>query len=299
MTPACPPYDSCLREACLRRLACGKQALGRQALWRSEVGRRARLLLILLLLAGGAQILNCYAQTSESKEQAKKLLRSKPIHFLENKGQIMDAEGNPVPSVLFKAESPNADLYITDKGVTFLFFEINDGEGEREEKPNEVKYAKVDMELSGAKIKKENIVKENPSATDFNFFFTHCPDGIYGVKEYEEFTVKEIYPGIDWRWYNNKNGIKHEFIVHPGADASRIKWSYKWQKSVNKNEKGELVIEAPLGEYKESKPFCFEKNSGKEISCDYQIQRSGVHFDLDTYNHEDTLVIDPGMDLQW
>ena len=46
------------------------------------------------------------------KEQATQWIQKQPVKFLENKGQMTDMDGNPVPFVLFKAESPNMNMYI-------------------------------------------------------------------------------------------------------------------------------------------------------------------------------------------
>ena len=56
-----------------------------------------------------------------SNDQFKDYLKSKPVRFIENKGQIMDVNSRPVPFVLFKAEAPGMNLYITERGLTYVF----------------------------------------------------------------------------------------------------------------------------------------------------------------------------------
>ena len=36
-------------------------------------------------------------------------MKNQPVKFLENKGQMMDMAGNPVPFVLFKVEAPGVN----------------------------------------------------------------------------------------------------------------------------------------------------------------------------------------------
>ncbi|MFO0357618.1 MAG: hypothetical protein ACK50A_11750, partial [Sphingobacteriaceae bacterium] len=55
------------------------------------------------------------------------------VSFLENKGQMMDTEGKPVPFVLFKAEAPGMNVYITEKGLTYVFVKIEEDEDEEKE----------------------------------------------------------------------------------------------------------------------------------------------------------------------
>ncbi|MFH0865912.1 MAG: hypothetical protein V1904_06940 [Bacteroidota bacterium] len=53
-------------------------------------------------------------------------MQSEPVQFLENKGQMTDMDGNPVPFVLFKAEAPGMDMYITEKGLTYVFIKAEE-----------------------------------------------------------------------------------------------------------------------------------------------------------------------------
>ena len=54
-----------------------------------------------------------YEEKTVSKDQFKNYSKSKPVRFIENKGQIVDVNSRPVPFVLFKAETPGMNLYIT------------------------------------------------------------------------------------------------------------------------------------------------------------------------------------------
>jgi gliding motility-associated-like protein len=242
--------------------------------------------------------------------------------FIENVGQMKDMDGNPVPFVFFKAEAPGMNIYITKKGITYLFFkkekkEKKNEKGEclladTEEENIKIEWERMDVELKGCSIKKENIIKENASITHFNFFYPHCSNGIYGVKEYKKIIIKEVYPGIDWVLYNSsEKGFKYDFIVHPGADYKNIQLIYKSKKRIAINAEGEIEVHTRSGNMKEQSPVSFYE--GKELKTifkqNYQknISINGdngfetsiafyfplVNFDLTTSN----LIIDP--QLTW
>ena len=59
--------------------------------------------------------------TPDSNSKAAQLIQNLPVQFIENKGQMVDMEGKPVPSVLYKAEVAGLNLYITEKGLTYVF----------------------------------------------------------------------------------------------------------------------------------------------------------------------------------
>ena len=218
----------------------------------------------------------------ELKTKAKEWTKKSSVKFLENKGQMVDMEGKPVPFVLFKAEAPGLDMFITEKGITYMTLaaDVNE-EKEREEKEHEnilptqhaeekvnIKWERIEMELAGVCIKKENIIKEGGDATDFNFFYPHCPDGIYGIKEYEKITIRNVYPGIDWVLYNStNNGFKYDFVVHPNADYKQIQLLYKSRKPVKINANGEIELSTVHGAITENAPVSFL--NGQEIKTEF------------------------------
>ncbi|MEM4326318.1 MAG: SBBP repeat-containing protein, partial [Candidatus Pacearchaeota archaeon] len=199
--------------------------------------------------------------------------------FLENRGQMMDMEGRPVPFVLFKAEAPGINLWITEKGITLQTIKV-EGEHRRSEVERKMPgreaeritlyWDRIDVELKGARIKRENIVKEGSSVTDFNFFYPHCPNGIYGVKEYEKITIKEVYPGIDGVWYKHpQKGYKYDFVVHPGADYKQIELVYRSKTPVKINERGELELYTEYGNIKENTPVSYYQ--GKTLNTKFKL----------------------------
>ena len=57
----------------------------------------------------------------EIKKRVSASMSNRPVKFLENKGQMMDVNNKPVPFVLFKAEAQGVNVYITEKGLTYVF----------------------------------------------------------------------------------------------------------------------------------------------------------------------------------
>jgi len=269
--------------------------------------------------------------TPEQKIQARQWMKNQPaslsgrqVKFLENKGQMMDMDGNPVPFVLFKAEGPGVNLFITKEGLTWQTLKIeeheNDDNNEQEAFPQPLLYPekqeglvkiaweRLDVLLKGATIKKENIIKENPSQGIFNFFYPHCPNGIYGVREYDKITIKDVYPGIDWVFYNsNEKGFKYDFIVHPGADYKLIELVYKSKTPVKINSNGEIELWTQYGNITENAPLSFLQN--EEIPTKFLLKnynnflvnnekgyKTSIVFFLPErigVNPKSTLVIDP------
>ena len=251
------------------------------------------------------------------KETINQKLSASPVRFLENMGQMTDTDHKPVPFVLFKVSAPGMDVYLTEKGLTYVFVKIEEGHEKdrsimqtgQEKKEKKIEMSWVNLHLSGASIKRDNIIKTGESVQDFNYFYGHCPDGIYGVKEYEGITVKDVYPGIDWVLYgSNKTGMKYDFVVHPGADPNLVKLIYESEKPLNMDLEGNLHLQTPLGKLTEEAPYCYLQESRLEIPSLYNIRTLDDHhtevtFQLSPLNREEgvenlkskvqTLIIDP------
>jgi hypothetical protein len=239
--------------------------------------------------------------------------------FIENKGQLINDKGAPVPFVLFKSSAPGIDYFITTSGITYVFSKPNEYDEENGQHSEEdfiserskdkheaiiFQKEKIELLLQDANIQAANIIKEGGSTFHYNFFFAHCPKGIYDVKEYEEVTIREIYPGIDWVLYgNSSNGVKYDFVVHPGADVSRIKLLYRSAKAARLGTDGQIALRTALGELTENAPLSYVKNDGRKIRSAFKLIRTEKHSkfseslfqfegDFKQYN-EQTVIIDP------
>ncbi len=247
--------------------------------------------------------------------------------FIENQGQMTDMDDNAIPNVFFKTEAPNLNIWITNKGLVIQTFnvrkvplkdsELSEMDKEEEKRKGKRKtnkiwdWERVDIELAGASIKKENIFKEIPLQANFNFFYAHCPDGIYGVKEHEKITIKEVYPNIDWVLYRKQDGtFKYDFVVHPGANYKQIKLLYKSKTPIKINEQGEVELYTAYGNVKENKPVSFYENQEVITNFKQNYQRpitingtqayeTSISFNLNTQleTFNSKLTIDP--QLTW
>ena len=183
--------------------------------------------------------------TASDEAKARQWMKKQSRYFIENKGQIANSEGKAADNVLFKANFGNCDIYITTEGISYVFLRLSEAKsreqsdsGTEERKPrfndseltknHIISYYRMDMKLVGAVINKDSIIKEQQgNQGHYNYFYPHCPDGIYNVNEYGKITIKSIYPGIDWIIYTNTESeshpLKYDFIIHPQADYKQIK----------------------------------------------------------------------------
>jgi gliding motility-associated-like protein len=283
---------------------------------------KRKLLLIFLFLHLFSTTSTAYAlpfgkEKDQNVAQAKQYVKSRPVEFLENKGQMTDMNHQPVPFVFYKAEASGMDFYITEKGLTYVFIKSEEEivELEADTKPVGMPFNKdehiktewnrIDMTLQGASIKKENIVTEGDSKNFSQYFLPHCPDGITDVHSYKKVTIKNIYPNIDWVFYNSsEKGFKYDFVVHPGASYKQIEMVYSSLNPLQLDKKGNIEIETEIGSLTENAPVSFvdgKKIESKFIKTLNKKNENGgyntkIHFlikDIINSNLKTNLVIDP------
>ncbi len=244
--------------------------------------------------------------TFGSKEQFVPVIKT-PIIFTENNGQY---QNSPSARILFKAEATGTSIFLTEKGLSYYFLRS------RKLRDTSVKscnfgYCRFDIELKGADIRKENIVKEEECDFSYNFIYPHCPKGIYGTKAYGRLTVKDIYPGIDWVLYTKaNNSFKYDFIIHPGADAKTIRLLYRTLHPLQL-ENGDIKIRSEDFLFSEQAPVSSVQETFSNVQSDFLIldikkkqqdafsfYETEIGFQLDTYAKDRTLVIDP-LQLWW
>ncbi|MBL7891889.1 MAG: SprB repeat-containing protein [Bacteroidia bacterium] len=249
----------------------------------------------------------------ELKAKADKCMakQQSSIGFLENKGQMVDMNGHPVPFVLFRLETPDMDIYVTEKGLSYVFKEIKiiekgeeeengiaaglgQGNNDVEQEEIDMKWQRVDANLPGAVIDRRNIIPGERSGTEhYNFFQPNCPDGIYDVKKYKDVTIRNIYPGIDWVLRSTEHGMKYDFIVNPGASVSQIQIQYDHikDKDIKLLADGSVRVKVGMGTISEAAPVSFQE--GHELKTKFELNGRTISFSLPDHNSSKELDIDP------
>ena len=117
--------------------------------------------------------------------------------FAGNRGQLSK-------EVLLYSKNSNFNIYITKEGLSFVIYANEKTENQKESK---ILYSRIDYDLIGGNIKKENITFENEIENYYeNYYTQYAPDGILFVRLYRKVRIKEVYPGIDWILRYDENG---------------------------------------------------------------------------------------------
>ena len=218
------------------------------------------------------------------------------VAFIENKGQIAAADGKPAAGVYFKATGIDPGIFVTDKGLTYVFYKREADPQTRQTKS--LSWSRIDMSLKGARISDEKMTKEGALGGTSNFYYAHCPNGVVTVQSWQKITFHDVYPGIDWVLKADaEEGLAYDFVVHPGADLSAIRIVYSGAEQLQLIDKNtRVLLKSAYGEMYEGALRVFQQD-GEEVNAQFVRKGNEVSFDIRDRNPQYQLIIDPP--LQW
>lgn len=139
------------------------------------------------------------------------------------------------------------------------------------------------------------IIPDKPLEAYNNYFIGNDPSKwASNCKIYQAVSYKNVYPGVDVRYYTSEGRLKYDIIVNPGAAVDKIAMHFDGVDGLEvRNEK--LVIKTSVDDVLELKPYTYQPLSSgrKEISNQYQVKGNIVTFKLGNYDKSKTLIIDP------
>ncbi|MCK5559012.1 MAG: SBBP repeat-containing protein, partial [Thermoplasmata archaeon] len=222
--------------------------------------------------------------------------------FTENQGQINDE------AVRF---------YIRGKGIWFLdncvVFDLQEplevAGPENALQSNLRRNFETDLANSGPRkgvIMKLNFEGANEVSPEGNYMLPHESNFFLGndptkwctnVPNYREIIYKEIYDNIDLKYYETSNGLKYDFIVHPGGTPSDIRLSYEGIQDLFVDPYGDFRIKTELGDVIDSGMVVYQNINNVETNLESKFVLLGSDtfgFEIiDDYDHNQDLVIDP------
>ena len=231
------------------------------------------------------------------------------LEFIENKGQ-WDSHA------LMKADIGNGSLFFHKNGIRVVLHDERemtlvvsthagviraDSSGHKDAKRNfsgrpsalrSHAYAVNFLNMNEA----TEIVPDKPLDTYNNYFIGNdSTKWARNCRIYQGITYKNIYPGIDLRYYTDNGKLKYDLIVHPGANPDNIAMQYEGLEGLTVTN-NRLTLKTSVGDVRELEPYSYQAGEkGREsIPVKYRISNDRiVRFDIRNYDNRQVLVIDP------
>ncbi|MGQ0827335.1 MAG: DUF7948 domain-containing protein [Bacteroidota bacterium] len=264
-----------------------------------------RTTLILLLI--GVDILN--AQTNWT---IKNPFEQK--NFIENKGQLDEKKIPNGEAVLFAAHIDGLNYYFTKTGYAIGKVEqIERTKEELKELEKLIPIARNEEKEEGKKLKYKNIekfhelkwlltnpnvevVSENKVSNYYSYSDLKSSDkkGTIKANAYKKLIYKNIYPNTDiiFEFPKDSIGIKYSICLRPGADFSKIKFTFPGNKQIQL-QNDNLEIESVLGKIIDHKPISYLADEKTTIKSEFEISGNEIGFKLKKYKKNKTVIIDP------
>ncbi len=265
------------------------------------------------VLIAGLLISVAATSDSQSAHQSTQLaeygmrLSSSPLAFTKNLGQWPD-------SILFRADGNGATMWLTATGAYYQLFKRIPGDAKspmgyvrQDNALNQIGRCSPERDSIETILIKASFIGANPTPNvegdneisyKCNFFLgndscTWRTD----VPNYTSTVYRNLYSGIDLKYYGNGRQMEYDFVVAPGADYSQIRIRYDGAISMSVGGSGELVIETEYGSIIERSPVVYQIEDGKrrELAAEYTLcGGNSFGFSLSSeYNADFAVIIDP------
>lgn len=202
--------------------------------------------------------------------------------------------------VIYKTDIKGGAMFLENDGFTFRFVEpiekyhTHKANGDYEQFIGKLKSHAYKIEFLNSN-KKSKISAINPSKMSYNFFYGQDKSKwASGLKKYSTVSYADLYSDINMNCKQSDSELKYEFIILPNANFKDIKLKVSGADKVYLHNE-DLIIVTTIGEVIETKPYVFQKVNGKEkeIKAKFIINENIISFQVDDYNKNDTLIIDP------
>lgn len=103
-----------------------------------------------------------------------------------------------------------------------------------------------------------------------------------------------LYPGIDLIYHSQDADLEYDYVISPGADPGRIKFTVPFASSINDD--GSLTVGPSTPEIRLHRPSAYQVDGAKHVSvaCSFVIASDGsIGFSLGPFERTKVLVIDP------
>ncbi|MDQ3393547.1 MAG: PKD domain-containing protein [Bacteroidota bacterium] len=214
--------------------------------------------------------------------------------------------------VLFRADIPGGKLYLQKNALTYVFYDVEKLHAHHEGKatpidthnpairalpPNEnsIRMHALEVQFIDANLNSQ-VKGVNEFSIPHNFFIGQDPSRwSSGINAVAEVVYEEIYANTDLKLYSSSEGLKYDFILHPGADADNIVLKYNGADDIFLKGKN-LVIKTSLQTINEQAPIAYQVIDNKKVMvpCNFVLEGNEVRFAFPQgYKKNFAVIIDP------
>ena len=220
---------------------------------------------------------------------------STSLSYIENNGQLLNTNQNPVSDVKFYTTGSSPKVYFEDENISFVLSAMT-GTPDSTGNGVTIHYHKCEMQFHEADPYVK--VRAFDQRDDyFNYFLAHIPKGRARVPNYEKVIYSDVFEDIDLLFSSNNRGLKYYYVIKPGADPGDIEFAFSGTDSMYVNASDELILATSLGNITFPQADAYQINSlGNKVALawqpEYVLDGTTVNFSTSTYDTSKPLVFE-------
>ena len=195
-----------------------------------------------------------------------------PLVFENNAGQT-------APQVRYLARSREGSIFFT---------------------PNEVvvsapRAGALRLTFAGSLAQPE-LLPEDVLPSRSNYLDRDPSASITGVSNYSSLRYRNLYPGVDLRFYGNAQHLEHDVVVAPGADPSQFVLQLEGVASTHLAADGSVQFQLGEATLQESAPIAWQLRQGRRVPvrANWNLEaHNRLRIRVGTYDNSLPLTIDP------
>ncbi|MCC7505282.1 MAG: T9SS type A sorting domain-containing protein [Saprospiraceae bacterium] len=219
--------------------------------------------------------------------------------FIENRGQLLNTDGDPVSAQRFYTRSMYPNVYISDASVSYVFAHIDTIPTSTDT------MALIDLSFYTTAAERRTVASPlEQQDAHYNFYLGHIPEGRERVPLENKVLHNDLYNNIDALYGQGQDGLFIRLICKPGSDPDDIRMDFDGQTAQSVTS-GVLTIETLLEDLYLPQPTAVLISSeGTETAITawqpaYSIGGDGkIGITTGSYDGSKTLVIKIGRDRE-
>ncbi len=207
-----------------------------------------------------------------------------PLYFVQNNGQMDER-------IKFYGKGDRHTVFFASDGA---YFSVMDN-----------LHPRIIKLIPLGAHKTSRIIAEDLQKSRINYLIGSDP-GTWktNIPTYKTINYKDVYKGIDMRFYGNNHQLEYDIVVQPGTELSCIQFAYRGIEDLKVTEEGDLEVYLKDGKIVQKKPYVYQEIEGKRVEIDGRFKIRNLQskiqnpqftygFQIASYDRRHSLIIDP------
>ena len=246
--------------------------------------------------------------------------QSSSVGFIENKGQIVDQNGNTNSGVKYLLNTNGLNVQLRKNGFSYDIYEpekkskannskdkntsyLKNEAGKIDDNAVKYNYHRIDIDFVNSNASVELIPHEKTDGYDNYYNVSNTPNGILEVAKFKKVIYENIYNHIDVIFFvpeDIKKPVEYNFLIRPGGQISDIQLKLNGCQTDLIDNK--IRLKTRFGIMEETLPMSWVENgTGKnEVVINYKkINKNIYSFESSENLEGKKIIIDPTPNRLW